>query len=130
MVDPETKLVLSTDHAVGDSAVGLARGDLEAARQHGAGQRHHHVVTAFEVAGTADDPARRQLADVYLAPANHLAVALRLLSELQDASHHHRSADIGAGDLDAFHLQARAGERVRDLSGGDVGGQRDQFTQP
>ena len=130
VVGAQAQLVLGADHAVRHAAVGLAGGDLEATGQHCARQCHHDVVAALEVAGAADDPARRQLADVHLTPADHLAVALRLLGELQDASHHHRPADLDTRALDALHLQARAGERVRDLGGGDVGGQRDQFTQP
>src|SRR5690606_2991556 len=43
------------DHAGGDVAVGLARGDAEIAGQHGAGQGHNHLVPHLEVVRTADD---------------------------------------------------------------------------
>ena len=38
VVVAEAELALGADHAVGDVAVGLARGDVEAPGQHGAGQ--------------------------------------------------------------------------------------------
>ena len=46
------------DHAVADVAVGLARGDREAAGQHGTGQRDDDVVADGEVARAADDAPR------------------------------------------------------------------------
>ena len=53
----ETEFACRGDHAVGDVAVGLARGDRERAGQHGARQRHDDLVAHEEVAGAADDAA-------------------------------------------------------------------------
>ena len=88
----EAELARRGDHAVGDVAVGLARGDRERAGQHGAGQRHDDLVADEEVVGAADDAAHgvaavgRGLAlggDTHLAPADGLAVGLRLVDELE-----------------------------------------------
>ena len=76
------------DHPVGDVAVGLARGDLEAAGQHA--RRAATTTTrspAAKLCGAADDALRLAgavgVADVDLAPADGLAVLLRLGSERQ-----------------------------------------------
>ena len=55
---PMPELARRADHAVADVAVGLARGDREAAGQHGAGQRDDDVVADGEVARAADDAPR------------------------------------------------------------------------
>src|SRR5580692_7285391 len=102
------------DHPLGHPAVGLARGDLEAAGQHRAGHGQRHQVAHREVAGAADH--------VLLAGAGvHPAVPnwLLELGELLDLGH---LADDHAGDLlpdrlDGLHFQARRGQPARDLGG-------------
>ena len=75
------QLAAGADHAVADVAVGLARGDREAAGQRRPGQRDHDEVADGEVQRTADDAARLRLAHVDLAPADGLAVGGGLLLE-------------------------------------------------
>ena len=69
MVVADAELADRADHPVGDVVVGRARGDREAAGQHGAGQGDDDQVADGEVAGAADDAARLRLADVDLAVA-------------------------------------------------------------
>jgi hypothetical protein len=96
VVVTEVQLPGGADHAVGDVPVGLARADLEAAGQHGPGQRDHHRITGGEVARAADDPAGLLLAHVDEAPADRLAVALRLVREVQHAADHQRAEHVAA----------------------------------
>ena len=81
VVVAEAELARRADHPVGDVAVGLARGDREAAGQHGAGQRDHDDVADREVVRAADDAAGTRAVvvrtDVDLAPADRLAVGVR-----------------------------------------------------
>ena len=58
VVVADAELADRADHAVGDVAVGLARGDREAAGQHRAGQRDDDEVADGEVVRAADDAAR------------------------------------------------------------------------
>ena len=55
MVLADAQFADGGDHAGGEVAVGLARGDPEVPGQHGAGQGDHHLVTLHEVVGAADD---------------------------------------------------------------------------
>ena len=76
VVVADAELAARADHAVADVAVGLARGDGEAAGQHRAGQRDDDRVADGEVLRAADDPARlRPRPTSTLAPADRLAVA-------------------------------------------------------
>jgi hypothetical protein len=93
------------DHAVGHVAVGLARGDRERAGQHRARQRHDDLVADEEVARAADDAVHRGAAvgrglavgrDAHLAPADGLAVGLRLLDELEHLAHDDRALQLEA----------------------------------
>src|SRR5205085_1711892 len=95
----EAELLGGADHAVAHVAVGLARGDDEAAREHGPGQADHDQVALDEVVRTAHDAARLSvgvegLADVDAAPADGLAVLLRLVGEGQDPADDERAADV------------------------------------
>jgi hypothetical protein len=60
----QAELRRRADHAVGDVAVGLARGDGEATWEHGTGQRDDDEVAGAEVVRTADDAARLALPHV------------------------------------------------------------------
>ena len=57
MVGADAELVDRADHAVRDVPVRLPRGEQEAARKRGAGQRHDDEVADDEVVGAADDAA-------------------------------------------------------------------------
>src|SRR6185503_1565215 len=75
----ETELRAGADHPAGDMAVRLPRGDREPARQHRTRQDDDHEVADREVVRATDDPLRLVLADVERAPADRLAVLLRLV---------------------------------------------------
>ena len=123
VVLPEAELALGADHAVGDVAVGLARRDLEAAREDRAGQGHHDEVALDEVARTADDaPHARGVrvpvggAHVDLAPADRLLE----LGELLDRAHvpdDERAGHVGAEVLDLLELEPDGHEAVADRLG-------------
>jgi len=100
----DAQLIDRADHAVGDVTIGLTGGDRESPRQHRTGQRHHDGVTGGEVVRTTDDASGFRLPDVHLAPANDLAVLLRLVHGFEDASDHDRAADFSARDLNALDL--------------------------
>ena len=146
----QAQLVLGADHAVGDVPVGLARADRERAGQRGARERDHDVVAGDEVQCAADDTARpvgvtgrrgqfRDLpalgqragggvrgvlgADVDVAPADGLAVLLRLLDEVDDAADDDRPRHVAADGLDLLDLQPGADQRVRQLPHAEAGGQ-------
>ena len=125
VVGPDAELAHRRDHAVGHVPVGLARGDLEAARQHGARQRDHHEVADGEVGGPADHAARGLLADVDLAPPDRLLEAGELL-DLEHAADLHRAGDLRRR-VDLLDLEADAHEglagRLRRRQVGDVLGQ-------
>src|SRR5690606_12707075 len=58
VVVAHAELAGRADHALGDVAVGLAGGDLEATGQHAAGQHHDDLVALAEVGRAADDVLR------------------------------------------------------------------------
>ena len=104
-------------------AVGLARGDREAAGQHRAGQHDDDQVADGEVERAADDALGRPLgqplpvlADVDLAPADRLAVLLRLLDELQHPADDQRAGDVAA--VQPLLLEADPDEAGRDVAAG------------
>ncbi len=101
----QAELARGGDHAVGDVPVGLARGDRERAGQHGAGQGDDDLVADEEVAApqtmprTSAPPSAAVCTlgrDANGAPADGLAVRLRLGRELE-----HLADDDGAGDVEA-----------------------------
>ena len=115
------------DHAVRDVTVGLARGDREGAGQDGSRKGDHDLVAGEEVARSAHDPAHA-VADVDLAPADGLAVLLRLLDELQ-----HLADDDRAGELEPVNVllfEADRDERREDVVGRGLGRDVDILTQP
>ena len=117
MILAQAQLARGADHAVGDVTVGLARGDLEVARQDGSRQRDDHQVVDVEVMRAADDAAAGQLrgllaraggvvvlAHVHAAVVDGLAVRGGLLHARQDAAHDEGTDD--AGGMDFFFLEA------------------------
>ena len=121
----EAELLGRADHPGGDVAVGLARGDLEAAGQHAAGEYDDHEVARLEVVGAADDALRLAGAvgvrDVDGAPVDGLAVLLRLGLHGEHAADDERSGDVVAGALERLELEAERGQPVGEVLGGDVG---------
>jgi hypothetical protein len=136
VVVAEAELALAADHAVGDLAVGLARGDAEVAGQHRARQRDDDGVALDEVAGAADDAALTRgvrvavrSADLDPAEADRLLEAGELL-DLQDAADHERAGDTAADDVDVLELEPDRDEALADALGGLVGGDVDVLAQP
>ena len=124
VVLPEAELALGADHAVGKVAVGLAGGDLEAAREDRAGQRDDDEVALGEVARAADDAAHSGGVRVSVGRA-HLDVApadrLLELGELLDRAHQpddERAGDVGAEVLDLLELEADGHQPFADGLGG------------
>ena len=117
VVVAEAELRGRADHPGRDVTVGLAGADLEAAGEHAAGQHDHDEVAHGEVVRSADDALRLAGAvggpDVDRAPADRLAVGLRLVDERQDASDHERAGDVVAGPLQRLELQPEGGEPRR-----------------
>ena len=142
VVLPDAELTGRADHAVGDMAVGLARGDAEVTGKDGAGQADHDVVTDVEVVGAADDAAAGQLggllagaggivvlgADVDAAVVDDLAVGLLLGLAGEDLADDERTGD-GRGN-DALLLQAHPDEVGGELLGTQAGGNIDVLAQP
>ena len=82
VVVADAELAAGADHPGRDVAVGLARRDLEPARQHAARQHDDDQVAGLEVVRAADDALRLSgavgVTDVDGAPVDGLAVLLRL----------------------------------------------------
>ena len=127
MVVAQAELGGGADHPGRDVAVGLARGDLEAAGQHSAGQHDDDQVAGREVVGAADDalrlPGAVRVTDVDGAPVDGLAVLLRLGLDGQHAADHERTADLGAGPLQRLELEAEGGQAAGEVLARQVGGQ-------
>ena len=121
----QAELLGGADHAGGDVAVGLARGDLEATGQHAAGEDDDHEVAGREVVRAADDALGLAgavgVADVDRAPVDRLAVLLRLGLHRQHAADHERPGDVVAGSLERLELEAERGQPVGEVLGGHVG---------
>src|SRR5699024_3036029 len=115
----EAELGGGAHHALGDLAVGLAGGDLEWARQHGARQGDDHVVALGEIAGTTDDVLR--LAGAVGLADGDLTVADRLLEALQLLDVAHLADDewtLGLREaLVALRLEADADETCVEFFG-------------
>ena len=111
-------------------AVGLARRDLEPARQHGARQRHDDQVPDLEVERPAHHPTRLRLADLHVAPAHRLAVRVLLLLEVEDPPDHQGAGHVRAGRLQGLELEAEERQPVGQLVDGQVGRQVDVLTKP
>ena len=106
VVVAEADLVLGADHAVGDVAVGLARGDGEVAGQHGSRQHDDDEVADLEVVGAADDllvlalgQHLAVLADVDGAPADGLAVLLGLEGDVEHPADDERPGEVAAVEV-------------------------------
>src|ERR1019366_4914780 len=88
-----------------------------------------------EVHGATDDSLRRALGDpltvaahVDLAPADRLAILLRLIDERQDATHDNGAGDIATVEVLLLHADAHQGGR--DLTTGRDRRTLDVLTQP
>ena len=110
VVGPDAELPDRGDHPVGHVPVGTARGDREAARQHGARERDDHEVADGEVGGPADHAPWSALPDVDLAPPDRLLEPGQLL-DLQHAADFDRSGDLGRR-MDLLDLEPDAHERL------------------
>ncbi len=112
MVVAQAQLAFGGAHAVGDVAVGLARLDLEVARQDGARQGHDDLLAGGHVRRAADDAARHLVAvlvglvvlvaDVDVAPVDDLAVLLRFRGGVDHVADDDRTGDLGGVDLLLF----------------------------
>ncbi len=122
------------DHARRDVAVGLAGADLEASGEHATGQHHDDQVADGEVVRAADDALRLSAAvgrpDVHGAPADDLAVLLRLVLDGEHPAQHEGSLQVVAGTLERLELQPQGGEPGGEVRGGQVVGQVDVLTDP
>ena len=133
----ESELFRRGDHAVGGVTVGLARGDRERAGQHRTGQGDGDLVADEEVARAAHDAVHRRPAvrgglavgrDLHLAPADRLAVGLRLFDELEHFADHDGSLQLEA--VDVLLLEPDAHERGEHVFGGGIRRHIDVLTQP
>ena len=132
------------DHAGGEVAVGLPRGDAEVARQHRAGKGDHHFVALHEVVGAADDPLHAGGVDALageglrlafgdnadLAPVDGLAVGLRFLDDAQDLAHHDRALQGVRGAVDGLFFKADLDQFGHHVFGRCSGRYCCEFTQP
>jgi hypothetical protein len=119
VVLPHAELIGRADHALRHVAVGLARGDLEPAGQHRAGQHEHDPVADGEVGGTADDAAQRLGVGGQVCPGGgDPAVPDRLLElgQLLDRLHlrDDQAVDVADG-LMRLDLKAGRGQPPRDV---------------
>ena len=142
MVVAQAELLGRGQHSVGRVAVGLARGDGEPAGQDRAGKRSDDLVADRKVFGTADNAAhlvaratesriRRLFAGLghaHLTPADGLAVALRLLRELENLAHNDRTRHIGT--VDVFFFEAHLDQCRVNILGSSAGSKVDVFGQP
>ena len=130
MIRAELDLVLREDHPVAELAAHLALLELQAVRQHGAGQRDADRRAGAEVPRAADDLARIALAHVHLAELQ--AVRVRMLHGVEHAADTEEAevaVDVCDADrLDPVDLARRDDEAVREL--GDRHLDRDVLPQP
>ncbi len=134
MIVAKPELLRGADHARGDVAVGLARGDLEATRQHATREHHHDQVADREVVCATHDALRLTgavcVADVDGAPVDGLPVLLRLGLHRQHPADDERPGDVVAGVLQPLELEPERGQPAREVAGGDAVGQVDVVTDP
>ena len=116
VVVADAELAGGADHAVGDVAVGLARGDREAAGQHRAGQRDDDLVADGEVVRTADDPRGSPCRRCRRRPGTS-GSSCRCFCGSANAEHpadDERAVDVGAGRLEGLDLEAERGQPGRE----------------
>ena len=136
----QPELTGGADHPVGDVPVRLPRRDREPTGQHRTGQRDDDQVTDGEVVRAADDPARSRhvvagrivvlRAHVDPAPADHLAVLLRLVDVGQHSTNHQRTGDVGSGLLDRLDLQTGPDQVLGQAAPVEILGQGRVVPQP
>ena len=112
MVITQSKLTFGGAHAIGNMAVGLARFDLEIARQYSARKRHDDLFAGSHVRRAADDAARHLVTvliglvvfvtDVNVAPVDDLAVLLRFRSGIDHIADDDRTDQLGGVNLFLF----------------------------
>ena len=144
MVLADAELTHGGDHAGGEVPVGLARGDVEVARQHGAREGDHHLVAFDEVVGAADDALHAGGVDAVagqglllalgdnpdLAPVDGLAVGLGFLDDAQHLAHHDRTLEGVRGAVDCFFFESDLDELGHDVFGRCFGRYLREFAQP
>ena len=144
VVVAEAELAHRGHHAGRHVAVGLARGDPEVARQHGAGQAHDHLVPGLEVLRAAHDAlhagglhalARERLLGALghhadLAPVDGLAVLLRLGLLGQHLADDERAREPVRGTVHVLLFEADRHEVGEDVLGGGVGRDLRELAQP
>jgi hypothetical protein len=129
VVVADGQLLHRADHPLGNAAVGLARADLEPARQHRARQRERDPVADGEVGRAADHPGRLVGGGAELGLRDgHPAVPDRLLQPRQLLDRHHlgdhHAADVMPDRFERLHLEPRRGQPASDLD------RVDGFLQP
>jgi hypothetical protein len=130
VVGAEVDLVLGEDHPVGELAAHLALLELEAVREHGAGERDGDRRAGAEVPRAADDLPRLALAQVDLRQLQPIGVrVLDRLEHLADAKEAEVAVGIGdAARLDPLDLGRRDRQPVGQLGQRHL--QRDVVPQP
>ncbi|CAH0325693.1 hypothetical protein SRABI128_05117 [Microbacterium sp. Bi128] len=144
MVLPDAEFADGGEHAGREVPVGLARGDPEVARQHGARKGDHHLVAFHEVVGAADDALHAGGIDAGagqglltalgdnpdLAPVDGLAVGLGFLDDAEHLAHHDRTLDGVRGPVDCFFFEPDLDELRHDVFGRRFGRYLREFAQP
>ena len=144
MVLADAEFADGGDHAGGEVPVGLARGDVEVARQHGARKGDHHLVAFDEVVGAADDALHAGGVDALagealllalgdhpdLAPVDGLAVGLGFLDDAQHLAHHDGALEGVRGPVDCFFFKTDLDQLGHDVFGRCSGRYLREFTQP
>ena len=128
VVVADAQLAHRADHAVGHVPVRLAGADLESAGQDRSGPGHHDQVAGREVVRAADDAVRLRVADVHRAPADRLAVLLRLVLVRQNLADHERAGQLGL--LDGLDLEAGPDQLLPDVATRDLCREVDVLTKP
>ena len=144
VINADTQLVGSAEHAVGHVAVGLAGTDGESAGKHRSGQGDDHPGALDGVGSTTDDAASFDAilnvlgmslsvvprTDVDPAPVDGLAVLLRLGDRGQDVTDDDRARELATDDLDLLNGRGVVGEGLSHLLGGGAVRQIDHGLQP
>ena len=133
VVVADAELAGRADHPVGHVAVGLARGDREAAGQHRAGQRRRRRGRRRRSCGrrrrSRAAPSRRRRSRPGTSGSSCRSSAAR--RRLEHPADDERALDVGAGVVQRLELRARARSAGAATSrGGTSAGQVDVLAQP
>ena len=112
-------------------AISLSSGDLKSTRQLSSGQGNNHLVANKEVPGTANHSAncissRTRYSN--LAPANCLAVCLRLFNKFQNFANHNWTLE--SATVCALFFKANSNQLCHDILRGFVFSQVNKLGQP